>query len=69
MDPAIFAASFASFTEPSLPGTMGTPAFFMAVRASSLLPMARMAAGVGPMNTSPASMQACAKLAFSARNP
>jgi hypothetical protein len=32
-------------------------------------PMARMAVGGGPMNTRPASRQACAKSAFSLKNP
>jgi hypothetical protein len=37
--------------------------------APALLPIARIASGEGPMNTKPASRQACAKSSFSARKP
>jgi hypothetical protein len=52
-----------------VPGTIGTPAFFMISRAFVLEPIASIAAGGGPMNTSPAFSQAFAKAAFSARKP
>jgi hypothetical protein len=38
-------------------------------RAAILSPMARMAAGGGPMKVSPAAWQAVANAAFSARKP
>jgi hypothetical protein len=41
----------------------------MAWRARVFDPMAFMAAGVGPMNFTPASAQAWANFAFSERNP
>ena len=54
---------------PDTPGITGTPAAAMMRFASILLPMARIAAGGGPMKTSPAPAQRSAKSAFSARNP
>ena len=51
------------------PGTTGTPAADTTALAAILSPIARIAAGGGPTNTSPASRQACANRAFSARNP
>ena len=50
-------------------GGQGTPAPSMRRLASALSPMARMAAGGGPMKTSPASPQASAKSARSDRKP
>ncbi len=71
--PAAIAATSASVTSgPSgsrVPGTTGTPAAMAAWRAAVLLPIRSMASGDGPMNTSPASRHAAAKVAFSARNP
>ena len=52
-----------------VPGTIGTPAVSMRCRAPILEPMASIAAGGGPIQVSPASSQARAKAAFSARNP
>ena len=40
---------------------IGTPAFFIAVRAAVLFPISSMAAGGGPIHTSPASSTARAK--------
>ena len=37
-------------TGPSLPGSIGTPAFFIARRARALSPISRMTFGSGPMN-------------------
>ena len=63
------AASASSMTGASVPGTTGTPSRMAVRRAATLSPMARMAAGGGPMKTSPAAAQASAKAAFSARKP
>jgi hypothetical protein len=52
-----------------VPGTIGTPASDMISRARVLEPIASMALGGGPMKTIPASSQARAKAAFSARKP
>ena len=46
----IFCAFSSESTGPSLPGRIGTPAFFMARRARDLSPSSRMTLGVGPMN-------------------
>ena len=51
------------------PGGSGTPARAMMPRARRLSPIARIAAGGGPMKTSPARAQRSAKSAFSERNP
>ena len=53
----------------SVPGTTGTPARMAAARAAVLLPMSAIASGDGPMKVRPASRQARANAAFSARNP
>ena len=45
------------------------PGPIAAFRAAVLLPIMAMTSGVGPMNVSPASRQAAANAAFSARNP
>ena len=52
-----------------VPGTIGTPAADILWRAPILEPIASIAEGGGPIQTSPASSQARAKSAFSARNP
>ena len=54
---------------PCEPGTTGTPAAIMRLRASTLSPIASIASGDGPMNTRPASAQARAKCARSERKP
>ena len=41
-------------TGPSLPGRIGTPAFFAVSRATALSPIRRIDSGVGPMNVMPA---------------
>jgi hypothetical protein len=48
---------------------MGTPASFISSRARVFEPIASIASAGGPMNTIPASSQARAKAAFSARKP
>ncbi len=53
----------------TVPGTTGTPASIATLRAPVLLPIRSIASGDGPMNVSPASAQARAKSAFSARKP
>ena len=52
-----------------VPGTTGTPAAIASARAAVLLPIRSMASGEGPMKVTPASRQARANPAFSARNP
>ncbi len=52
-----------------VPGTIGTPASRMISRARVFEPIASMASAGGPTNTMPASSQARAKAAFSARKP
>lgn len=54
---------------PVEPGTTGTPAVETVSLARILSPISEMAAAGGPMKTSPASAQARAKPAFSARKP
>ena len=66
---AIFAASSAVGIGSMVPGTTGTPAACITLRAEVLLPSARIAEGGGPTKTSPASAHACAKSGFSARKP
>ncbi len=51
------------------PGTTGTPAAFTVSLARILSPIREIASADGPMKTSPASAQARAKPAFSARKP
>ena len=51
------------------PGMIGTPAAFIAVRASVFEPISSIAAGGGPIHVSPASSTLRANAAFSARNP
>ncbi len=50
-------------------GSTGTPASAISRLASTLEPIAAMAAGGGPIQTSPASSTAWAKAAFSDRKP
>jgi hypothetical protein len=66
---AMSTASSGSRTGSTVPGTTGTPAAVTVRRARSLSPMAVMAAGGGPIQTSPASCTLRAKVAFSLRNP
>lgn len=54
---------------PEEPGTTGTPAAFTVSLARILSPIREIASADGPMKTSPASAQARAKAAFSARKP
>ena len=53
----------------SPPGTTGMPAAVIVLRASILSPRSAMARESGPTNAIPASSQAFANAAFSARNP
>ncbi len=59
----------ASPTAAIVPGTTGTPASTASRRAEVFSPMRAMVSLRGPMKTSPASSQALANAAFSARNP
>ena len=47
---AILSAFSSLSTGPSLPGRIGTPAFFIARRARALSPSSRITFGDGPMN-------------------
>jgi hypothetical protein len=51
------------------PGTIGTPAACIAVRASVFEPISAIAELGGPIQTMPACSHARAKAAFSARKP
>ena len=51
------------------PGTTATPAFSISARERTLSPIASIASGGGPMNTTPASRHARAKAGFSERKP
>ena len=51
------------------PGTIGTPASAMISRARVFEPIASIASGGGPIQVMPASSQARAMSAFSARKP
>ena len=62
-------ASATLFTAAVVPGTIGTPASAISSRARVFEPIASIALAGGPMNVIPASSEACANLAFSARNP
>ena len=62
-------ASSTSSTGSVVPGTIGTPAACISSRARVLEPIASIALAGGPMKTIPASSQARAKAAFSARKP
>jgi len=61
--------SSAPLTGSGVPGTSGAPARSAMCRAVTLSPRSRMACGDGPIQVSPASRTACAKSAFSERNP
>ena len=52
-----------------VPGMTGTPAPCMSRRASIFEPIASIASGGGPIQVIPASPQARANAAFSARKP
>ena len=52
-----------------VPGTPETPTASAASRAEILSPMTSMASGGGPMKTTPRSVIARAKSAFSEKNP
>ena len=54
---------------PVVPGTTGTPAAIMRLRAEILSPMASIVSGAGPMKMMPSSRQRRAKSAFSDRKP
>ena len=54
---------------PSLPGRMGTPAFFITRRARALSPIRRMTCGSGPMNLMWHASHTSARYALSDRNP
>jgi hypothetical protein len=58
-----------SETAAIVPGTTGTPASTAMRRADVFSPMRAMVSLRGPMKASPASSQALAKPAFSARKP
>jgi hypothetical protein len=58
-----------SAISPLKPGTTETPAAAARFLDSILSPMASMAPGLGPMNTTPASAHMRAKPAFSDRKP
>ena len=62
-------AASTDFTGSVVPGTIGTPASFISSRARVFEPIASIASAGGPTNTMPASSQARAKAAFSARKP
>lgn len=53
----------------SVPGTNGAPTSNAIRRAVTLSPNTRIASGDGPTHTRPASSTACAKSAFSDKNP
>ncbi len=61
--------SSASFTGSGVPGTSGALARAAMWRAVTLSPRSRIDCGLGPIQISPASITACAKSAFSERNP
>ena len=54
---------------PSVPGTTGSPAFFIATLAFTLSPSSRIVSALGPMNTKPLCSTRSAKSAFSERKP
>ncbi len=61
--------SSASLTGSGVPGTSGAFALAAMWRAVTLSPRSRIDCGLGPIQIRPASMTACAKSAFSERNP
>ena len=50
MSLATFSADSSPSTGPSLPGSIGRPAFFIALRARALSPSSLITLGSGPMN-------------------
>ena len=56
-------------TVPTEPGTVGTPACFIALMADTLLPIKRIWSGWGPTKVMPASSIFSANSAFSAKKP
>ena len=66
---AIFAAVSRSGTGSVVPGTIGTPAFFISSRARVFEPIASIALAGGPMNVTPSSSRRLTNGAFSARKP
>ena len=56
-------------TGSGVPATSGAPTCAAIFRAETLSPNAAIAAGGGPTQIKPASITACANLAFSERNP
>jgi hypothetical protein len=66
-------ASLSAFSSlsigPSLPGRIGTPAFFITRRARALSPIRRITCGSGPMNLMWHASQTSARYALSERNP
>ena len=52
-----------------VPGTIGAPPRNAALRLDTLSPIASIASGGGPMKTTPRSVIARAKSAFSLKNP
>ena len=69
MSLATFSACSSPSTGPSLPGRIGTPAFFIARRARALSPISRMTLGSGPMNRMWQASQTSARYALSERKP
>ena len=56
-------------TNPSEPGTVGTPASFIVALAEALSPIRSIISGDAPINLIPCSAQIFENLAFSERNP
>ena len=56
-------------TGPSLPGSTGTPAFFITRRARALSPSSRITLADGPMNLMWQASQTSAMYGLSERNP
>jgi hypothetical protein len=69
MSLAILAACSSPSIGPSLPGRIGTPAFFIARRARALSPINRITFGSGPMKRMWQASQTSARYALSERNP
>ena len=67
--PAVARTCSTSVAGSVAPGMIGTPAACMRSRAAIFDPIASIASGGGPIQTSPASPTCRAKAAFSARNP
>ena len=66
---AIASASSGWCTGSFVPGTTGTPASIMVLRAWLLLPMRSRTSGAGPMNTMSFSRHSFANVEFSDRKP